>query len=223
LRALVAAALPEAGEIRICNDAVAVGNAICADAGEGQAGDVLVLLLSEGIGSVTIRQGQVVEGHNGFAGEIGQMVLAPKLALGAPTFQELAGERVFAPFLPAGRPLIETVPELAARAPEAGLAAALDCWAEHLAAGLLNAIWLLDPARIVVSGTLALLYPRVADRVSALLAGAMQGVTVPPVTISRYGGDGAAVGAAAMIRERVFALPTVGDKGPKDFEGIAGT
>lgn len=216
VKALLRAALPEIDDIRICNDAVAVGSAICANAAEGEMEDVLLVLISEGIGSVAIRQGRVVEGHNGFAGEIGQMIMAPSVSEPtAPSFQMLAGERSFAPFLPPGRPSIDSVPELAGRAPDGPFRHALDRWADHLATGFLNAIWLLDPKRIVVSGTLAPLYPLVADRVAATLGGAISGRRPPPVAVSRYGGEDAAVGAAAMIREGLFALPNLGDGSPE--------
>ncbi len=83
----------------------------------------------------------------------------------------------------------------------------LDRWADHLAAGFLNAIWMLDPARIVVSGALAPLYPRVAARVGSLLERNMNGLSPPPVGVSRYAGE-----AAALMREAIFALPEFGEE-----------
>ncbi len=138
--------------IRVCNDAVAVANAICATASPKDVEDVLLVLLSEGIGSAWIRQGSVVEGANGFAGEIGQMIMAPTSGKDSMNLQALAGERLYAPFLPSGLPLIDDAAALAGRELDPDLAAVLNCWADHLAEGFLNAIWMLDPARIVVSG-----------------------------------------------------------------------
>ncbi len=93
LKGLLGARLPEAERIRVCNDAVSVANAICATASPKGVEDVLLVLLSEGIGSAWIRQGSVVEGANGFAGEIGQMIMAPTPGEDSMNLQTLAGER----------------------------------------------------------------------------------------------------------------------------------
>ncbi len=200
LKSLLGARLPEAERIRVCNDAVAVANAICATASPKDVEDVLLVLLSEGIGSAWIRQGSAVEGANGFAGEISQMIMASTPGKDSMNLQALAGVWLFAPFLPPGLPLIDGAAALAAREPDPDLAAVLDRWADHLAAGFLNAIWMLDPARIVVSGALAPLYPRVTARVGSLLERGMNGLSPPPVGVSQDAGEAAAVGAAALMR-----------------------
>jgi predicted NBD/HSP70 family sugar kinase len=195
--------------IRVCNDAVALASAVCSAASAIETSDLLLVLISEGIGSAIIRQGAILEGFNGYAGEIGQMVMASTIAPQFPqTFQLLAGQRFFAPFLPEGRLAVDAIVELAALQPEpSGLHKALEQWAAHLAAGFLNAIWMLDPERIVVGGVLAPLYPRVAARVDTILSESMAGLRTPPILVSKYGAEGAAVGAAAMIREAIFAMP----------------
>ena len=199
--------------ITICNDAVALASVVCAAAPEAEMSDLLLILLSEGIGSAMIRQGRVSDGFNGYAGEIGQMVLGPR-AGPAPsdTFQLLAGQRYFKPFFDKGVSVADAVVALAARtADPPGFGQALDRWAEHLAAGLLNAIWLLDPERIVIGGVLAPLYPHVAARVNEILGESMRGLRVPPIRLSEYGADGPARGAAALIRETLFALPILSE------------
>lgn len=209
LRLLLSERLGAEVDIRVCNDAVAVASAFCAVADRAEALDLLLVLMSEGIGSAIVRQGQVIDGFNGYAGEIGQMVMAPTVAgASSRTFQLLAGQRFFAALAAPGEAAADAPAWLADPKLESpGLDAALAQWAEHLAAGLLNAIWLLDPERIVLSGPLAPLYPRVAARVGAILGEAMAGLRVPPISVSSYGAEGAAVGAAAVIRETVFALP----------------
>jgi predicted NBD/HSP70 family sugar kinase len=199
--------------VRVCNDAVAVASAVCAAASETDISDLLLILMSEGIGSAIIRQGRVAEGFNGYAGEIGQMVMAPTVAPSTrQTFQLLAGHRFFAAFLPKDRPIVDGIVDLAgSKSLPPSLEKALEQWAAHLAAGFLNAIWLLDPERIVVAGVLAPLYPRVAARVDAMLRESMDGLRVPPIVVSKYGAEGAAVGAAAMIRETLFALPELAE------------
>ncbi len=199
--------------VKVCNDAVALASAICATASDTEVADMLLILMSEGIGSAMIRQGRVVEGFNGYAGEIGQTVMPSPIANSSPqTFQILAGERFFRPFMAKDRPVVDAIIELAGNVPgHPGLPKALERWAAQLAAGFLNAIWFLDPERIVIGGTLAPLYGHVATRVDAALAEGMGGLRVPSISVSEYGAEGAAVGAAALIRETLFALPELAE------------
>lgn len=198
-------------EIRVCNDAVALARAICATAGEADTREFLTVLMSEGIGSALVQQGRVVEGANGYAGELGQMVMAATCGQGRrDTFQLLAGHRFFLPFMEQGRPVIDALADLAetgSTAPE--FEAALQLWADRLTAGFLNAIRLLDPERIVLGGPVSRLFPRVAERVRANLFEELLGVQAPPITVCAFGAEGAAVGAAATLREDLFALPTI--------------
>jgi hypothetical protein len=77
--------------------------------------------------------------------------------------------------------------------------------------GLANATHLLDPSRIVLGGPLSALYPAVADAVTQRLSTLMlQGHAAPSLHLARYGGEGAAIGAAARLRARIFALPDLG-------------
>ena len=85
---------------------------------------------------------------------------------------------------------------------------ALNEWALALATGFLNLIHILDPKAIVLGGPLAVLYPRVSKRVEILLSeNLVHGFNVPPISVARFGGDGAAIGAAALLRESLFDLP----------------
>jgi predicted NBD/HSP70 family sugar kinase len=215
LKMLLTARLGTDLKIRLCNDAVALASAVCSSADEADTRDMLLILMSEGIGSAIVRQGRVVDGFSGYAGEIGQMIMAPSCTGGArQTFQLLAGHRFFSSFLAKDRPVEAAILDLSRRVNEpAGFGDALDMWADRLAAGFLNAIRLLDPERIVLGGPLAVLYPRVATQVGSILGEAMGGLRVPPVTVSRYGAEGAAIGAAAMIREDLFAIPELGEAG----------
>ena len=71
--------------VKVCNDAVALASAVCATASETELSDMLLILMSEGVGSASIRLGRVHEGFNGFAGEIGQTVLTGRSQARRPT------------------------------------------------------------------------------------------------------------------------------------------
>lgn len=214
LRASLAIRLATELDIGVCNDAVALASAVCSTASEVETREMLLILMSEGIGSALVRQGRVVDGFNGYAGEIGQMVMAPTLVDNKPqTFQLLAGYRIFLPFLAPELPIADAILRLATDPNEpAGFAEALNCWAETLAVGFLNAVRMLDPERIVLGGVLAALYPRVAFRVEEILSRELAGLPFAGIQVTQYGAEGAAIGAAAMMRESLFDLPELAEQ-----------
>ena len=81
--------------------------------------------------------------------------------------------------------------------------------------GLANAALLLDPDRIVLGGPLSDLFPLVAGKVQAQLAALMlEGHAAPSLHLARFGAEGAAIGAAARLRERLFTLPDLDEPKP---------
>lgn len=204
--------------ITVCNDAVAFANAERTVASERDAQNMLLILLTEGLGGAIVQRGQIFEGAHGYAGELGHMVMgaSPK-TIATQTFELLAGYQRFRPFLPSDRPLEEGLAWLANRngdgdrngsvdTPE--LAKTFDEWAEVLATGILNLVYLLDPEKIVFGGPLSVLFPRVELKVKQLLSdNLLHGFHTPPLQITRFGADGAAIGAASVVRDQIFALP----------------
>ncbi|MBY3581674.1 ROK family transcriptional regulator [Rhizobium bangladeshense] len=195
--------------LQICNDAVALASAVAADSSESDLSDVLLLLLAQGIGSAHLRQGRVVEGAHGLGGEVGHMVMGGRPEMAAThTFEILAGYQRFLPFIENGVPIPEGLAKLVTLEGSPALDEALNEWALGLATGILNLIHILDPKTIVLGGPLAVLYPKVAERVESLLSeNLVHGFNVPPISVARFGGDGAAIGAAALLRESLFDLP----------------
>jgi len=210
LRELLSKQLKVRWSIEVCNDAVALASAVRAEAGESEMQDVLLILLAQGIGSAHIRQGRIVEGAHGFAGEIGHMVMGARAKLAAShTFEILAGYERFRPFIPTGQSISEGLVTLAQLdQPGPDLGNLLEEWGAVLAAGLLNLVHIFDPQNIVLGGPLAVLYPRVEKYVRDELASYLvHGFKVPPISVTSYGADSAAIGAAALVRETLFALP----------------
>ncbi len=203
------AALPIDWTIEVCNDAFAFASAEQA-ASPTAAASLLMVLLAEGVGSAHLANGKLIGGANGFAGELGHMIIAVRGRAGK--LEHMAGAAGFPAAMHPGRPVAEGVAALIAAADDPQTTAALDLWAEALATGLANAAHLLDPARIVLGGPLSALYPSVAGKVEGHLAALMlQGHTRPTITLARFGAEGAAIGAAASLRERLFALPDLQD------------
>ncbi len=209
LTVMLTAAMPNGWVIKCCNDAAATAFLISERLPEREKESLLVLVLANGIGSAVVRNGIVDRGANGVAGEIGLTRLSNELSHGGKTFQEGAGYAHFAKFIGTAEDPEIALNELAAiEEPDDEFLEALSVWSDRLAAALLNAIYLLDPAVIVVSGPLSVLYPKVADKVAERLqASFIPGLQVPPIVVDGPGQRLPAVGAAALIREDLFLLP----------------
>ena len=198
--------------VTVCNDAVAFANAELAVAGEDEAQNMLLILLSEGLGGAIVQRGQIFQGAHGYAGELGHMVMgATPGAIATQSFELLAGYERFRPFLPADRAFEEGLAWLASSQSmidDPGLESVYEGWAQALATGMLNLIYLLDPGKIVFGGPLSILFPRIESRVQRLLSdNLLHGFPTPPLYITRFGTDGACIGAASVVRDQIFALP----------------
>lgn len=124
------------------------------------------------------------------------------------TFEMLAGTAWFSHVFSADRPDAEAVEDLLRRREEAEIRDLLDQWAATLAMGLANAVHLLDPQEIILGGSLAQLYPAVADRVEAALDGHLIfGFARPGIRISDVSSAAVEIGAARIVLGTLFDLP----------------
>jgi glucokinase len=188
-------------------------------------GDALVVTLGTGIGGGIVANGQVLRGAQGFAGEIGHVVVDPsgprctcgkrgcweRFASGS-GLARLAREAAHA-----GR--LGSVVHLAGDDPDAvrgehvsAAAAAGDSQAQSvldelgwwIALGLSNLAQVLDPAIIVVGGglveTLTLVLPTVVRNFAEMLEGADRRPQIPIVP-AVLGEQAGAMGAALVARE----------------------
>ncbi len=207
MQAALAQAFPDM-PVEVVNDAFAFAAAELA--GADTPLNLLMVLLAEGVGSAHIAQGKLIAGAHGFAGELGHMRIS--LRGQSAKFEALAGAAGFPHVMGKGRAVAEGVATLLATQDTTETQDALALWAEALAMGLSNAAHLLDPDRIVLGGPLSALYPLVAAQVEAHLKALMlEGHARPTLHLARYGAEGAAIGAAARLRERLFTLPDLED------------
>lgn len=202
-------------------------DATCAAWGEHQLGaarglnDVVVLTLGTGIGGGIITQGSLYRGANGFAGEVGHMVIDPDgprcgcgrhgcwetLASGnglgrlarqeasagrARRITELAGGDIQ---VIRGEHVTEAVAEGDSEAVEI-----LGRVATWIALGLANLTNLLDPEALVVTGGLANVGRVLLDRVTDSFDSVMQWDTRPrvPILPATLGERAGAIGAARL-------------------------
>lgn len=196
--------------VTICNDANAFANAELYSLHERDAQNMLLILLTEGLGGAIVQRGQIYTGSHGYAGELGHMVMGASLsASDDQAFERMAGHERFSAFLPPDCSLEDGLRALADENTHAGaeLERVLDQWAEVLATGLANLVYLLNPGKIVFGGPLSVLFPRIKSRVESLLTRhLLHGFHAPLLQVTGLGVDGAAIGAASVIREQIFSL-----------------
>lgn len=166
------------GPIMVENDANATAHGEWHFVPDHRGGDLLAVLLANGIGCGLVADGRILRGTHGLAGELGHMPMAV-----APdddtNWEARAG-------LLAGRSGVMP-----------------DDWPLWLARGLATAIYAYDPETIVVGGELTSLFlahrPTVEAHLRRLL---VPGFPVPTLAAAKFGADGCAIGAASLLHAR---------------------
>lgn len=171
-----------------------------------RAGVTLYLVIESGLGGGLVIDGKLFRGAHGVAGEIGHLLLSDGeesrnleqvLGLGAVMDRYSAFAKI-----PTAASLLADVE---GGRPEA--VAIAEDWARSLAYGLIQACRIVDADRIVLSGSLAALYPPVAGRVAETMQ-AMQEASFPnpSIIVDLDAGAGPAFGAACLLHQRDLSL-----------------
>ncbi|HEY0124729.1 MAG TPA: ROK family protein, partial [Rhizobium sp.] len=206
LQQKLAQRLPTNWIVRVHNDASAFAAAERGASGEGETDDLLLVLLSEGIGGAVVRDGRVAGGGHGYAGEIGHTIVTAGGR--TDTFEMLAGVAHFESIFPPDQTVGHAAAATLARQQDPHVGKLLEGWAEALAIGLANAVHLLDPRQIILGGPLSPLFSAVERQVVARLDQYLiYGFARPPIRIATSGSQGSAIGAAAIVQETIFDLP----------------
>jgi glucokinase len=188
---------------------VAIDNdATCATVAEWRIGagagvdDLMVVALGTGIGGGLVLGGALQRGVNGFAGEIGHMVVDPD-GPDCPCGRRGCWERYASgsglSYLGGGRRGEDIV--AAAVAGDAESDRVLDEFAHWVALGLVNLANIADPARFVIAGGLAadpeVFLPRIRLAFHELIYAPAHRPS-PDIVVARLGSDAGAIGAAML-------------------------
>ncbi|MGY6038032.1 ROK family protein [Aeromonas sp. AE23HZ002T15] len=178
-----------------------------------EAQSALGVTIGTGIGGAVYLAGQLIQGRNWLAGEIGHYPLPATILMKYPdlprprcgcgrlvcfeTYASGTGlERLYHHFhgeRASGHQIVARY-----EAHEASALTTIDCWLEILAAGLATAISVLDPEVVVLGGGLSglpALYEELPKRLPGHL---LSGVALPAIRQARFGGAGGVRGAALL-------------------------
>ncbi len=184
-------------------NAFAFGESYCSR--EDRAGVTLSLVIESGVGGGIVIDGRLYRGGHGLAGEIGHLPMRDGMEL-----EQLIGldhllQRHRATSGnpdPALKDFLEKVRDGDTEA--VGIAR---LWAMDLAAAIMAAGRLIDPDRIVLGGSLAALFPLVADEVRDHIGtNQAPGFPVPEISVHEAAEAGSAYGAACMLHQRFMSL-----------------
>lgn len=211
--ALMRERLPEIDVVGVENDANAFALADLYRAGEKAVQEAAYVFLDSGVGGALVSKGQLLRGTDGYAGEVGHMIIGEagyvEVTSLRGSFEGYVGRQaVLARHRHHGGDtgsVREFLDILAAG--DAAARATLADWAHHLGRGLASLASILNPERIVLGGAVAALFAQAEQAVAASLRRHMPpGSRVPRVVLSALGSEAPAIGAALMLHRDAFAL-----------------
>jgi predicted NBD/HSP70 family sugar kinase len=179
-----------------------------------RSGCVAFLLIENGAGGGIVLGGRLVRGGTGFAGEFGQLPVGGE-GYGSgrhrPGHLEsyIGKDAVVARYRANGAPPSADLRHLLTALGQ-GEAIALRTakdWADRLAVGLVQLTDVLAPGLIILGGSVAEIYPHVAEQVGASMRKEfLEGFPLPKIELSRLGPEGAAFGGACLLHQGMFSV-----------------
>lgn len=171
------------------------------------------LFLDAGIGGAVVASGQLLRGHDGYAGEFGHIILGEqgfvRLATPAGSFESFVGlEAVLARFGHYGGTAEDLEAFMtAARLRQKAAMKTIEDWSFYLGRALAMLCSVFNPSKIVLGGPLGQLFDLCSDEVTGFLRGnLLDDHPVPPVILSGLGLEGPALGGASMLHRQMFSV-----------------
>jgi len=217
LRALLTTALPQFDSIRVEND----GNASAfaeiyrtPEVGSRMLGDAVYLFMDSGVGGAILANGALVTGSNGYAGELGHILVGesgfgPLLTLRGSLESYVGREAILSRYQQHAGTVLSFEALIAAmqEGDKAALATFVDCL-PYLARGLATLTSVLNPGKFVLGGAVAAFFASDPERIqNAIRENLLPDHPLPELQFSSLGSDGPAVGAACLMHQAFFAMP----------------
>ena len=193
-------------------NAVAVAETYGAERSEEAGEDSLVVLIENGVGGGIVSGGALHRGQLLGAGEIGHIPIGDEGfvydARRPGRLETYVGkDALFARYRHVGgvATTIDDFTHALAAGKPAAITASRD-WGRWLARGLATLTCILQPGRIIIAGSVSVVYPFVAAQVEAYLSTfVVEGYPLPRIQVSRTGADGPALGAAYPLHQSALS------------------
>lgn len=205
--------LPEDLPLAAENDANAFAMAEMYRSKDESTDTEIYIFLDAGVGGAIVNSGQLLHGQDGYAGELGHIILGDEgfveLATISGSFESFIGrEAVLARYRFHGGSAgnIDEFANAARRQERAALSTLTD-WSFYLGRGVATLTSIFNPARIVLGGPVAMLYDLCRDQVMAnVRQNLLDEHPIPEIRLSKLGPEGPAIGGASMLHKRMLSV-----------------
>lgn len=173
----------------------------------------IYIFLDAGIGGAIVTNGHLLRGEDGYAGELGHMILGDsgfvEVATLSGSFESFVGRDALLARHRHHGGTAATVEEFLdkARAGEKPATAATNDWSFYLGRGIAIIASIFNPSRIVLGGPVAGLFHLCAEDVLSNVRGnLLADHPIPAVVLSPIGLEGPALGGASMLHRNLLAV-----------------
>nr|WP_234903078.1 ROK family transcriptional regulator [Ensifer adhaerens] len=207
------ALLPDMPVIVAENDANAFAIAHGYRTGQIASDTDVFMFLDAGVGGAAVMFGQLMRGHDGYAGEFGHIILGDRgfvqLATPAGSLESFIGlDAILARNVHhgGGSSDIQTFIEQV-KAVEPPAVATMNDWSFYMGRALALLSSIFNPSRIVLGGPVAALFDLCkADVLASIRKNLLEDHPVPTVMLSDLGLEGPALGGAFMLHREMFSV-----------------
>lgn len=195
------------------NDANAFAIAEMYQSKEESVDTEIYIYLDAGVGGAIVTSGHLLHGQDGYAGELGHIILGDEgfveLATIPGSFESFIGrDAVLARYRFHGGSAVD-VDEFAnaARRKERAALSTLKDWSFYLGRGIATLTSIFNPTRIVLGGPVAMLYDFCREQVvQNVRQNLLDDHPIPEIRLSGLGLEGPAIGGASMLHRRVLSV-----------------
>jgi predicted NBD/HSP70 family sugar kinase len=173
----------------------------------------IYIYLDAGVGGAIVNSGQLLHGQDGYAGELGHIILGDEgfveLATISGSFESFIGrEAVLARYRFHGGSAgdVDQLVQAANRQERAALSTLKD-WSFYLGRGVATLTSIFNPTRIVLGGPVAVLYELCREQVlHNVRHNLLDDHPIPEIRLSGLGPEGPAIGGASMLHKRMLSV-----------------
>ncbi|MBW9080763.1 ROK family protein [Rhizobium pusense] len=205
--------LPEIPLLIAENDANAFAIAEIYQSKDERGETEIYIYLDAGVGGAIINSGQLLRGQDGYAGELGHIILGDEgfveLATVSGSFESFIGrEAVLARYRFHGGSA-DDIPAFmeAARRQEKSALSTLKDWSFYLGRGIATLTSIFNPTRIVLGGPVAALFDLCREEtLEKVASNLLEGHPIPEIKLSSLGLEGPAIGGASMLHKQMLSV-----------------